>query len=217
MTLVIAAHGRNFVVLGADSRGIVGALERERLTIGMDKMRKLTPIAKHVGILTYGMGEFGESLLEGFRKEKESDLDGATNVVEKLYVSCKERWGEWFSGVPREMRPNVGFVVAGLDQKEGEKNYTLTRIYSMESHYDFAYALHNRFLLRGIDPLAMYILNKQYYEGMMLDDLCTLVAYAISETASVDKRVGGPIRIAIIDSKGFREIPEQDVQSMLEE
>jgi len=216
MTLVIGALSKNFAVAGVDSRGTIGDIKGP-LVIGMDRMKKLTQITDHVTIMLYGISEFGENLIEEFKKEKKSDLDGVTNVVEEFRIFCQKRWSELFKDVPSKERPFVGFMLVGLDQKREGEDYDLPRIYSMESPYGFAFALHKYgFATRGVYSLATYILNKRYRENMSVNDLCTLVAYAISETASIDKRVGGPIRIAVIDPEGSREISSSDIESMLE-
>jgi len=68
----------------------------------------------------------------------------------------------------------------------------------------------------GCPMLANYILNKRYREDLTVETLAPLVAYAISETASVDRRVGGPIKIAIIRSSGYQLIPEETVENWIE-
>jgi len=218
VTVVIAASGKNFVVLGADSRGIFGDVAGPMI-IGMDKMKKLTVITRHVGALMYGAGELAESLLDEFRRnEKETleTIDGVLDVLKKFLPFCQTVWQNWFRNFSGKC-PLIGFMIAGLDQDE-KGEYASPRICSLESRINFAPQLHRYgFACQGLPHLSTYILNKQYRADMTVDELCTLVAYVISEVASTDSRVGGPISILVIDPTGAREISLSDVESMLTE
>jgi len=219
MTLVVACSGKNFVVLGADSRGIFGDVTGPMI-IGMDQMKKLTAITEHVGALLYGMGELAESILDEFRRSERENLkniDGVLDVTKKFLPFCQTTWEKWFKNYPAGACPPIGFMIVGLDKDE-KGEYTSPRICSLESRINFAPQLHRYgFACQGLPHLATYILNKQYREDMTVDELCTLVAYTISEVISTDSRVGGPIRILVIDPTGAREISNADVESMLAE
>ena len=213
MTLVIAAHGTNFVILGADSRGTIGT-EEQGLIIGLDDRSKLIEVAPHVGFLMFGFGDVGEMLLQGFRASLGS-LDGVSLVAENFRVHCREKWNEWLTGVRPEYFPRFGFLISGLDPNQAGE-FVVPRTYSLLSESGFVPGFHRKFISMGCPMLANYILNKRYREDLTVETLAPLVAYAISETASVDRRVGGPIKIAIIRSSGYQLIPEETVENWIE-
>ena len=215
MTLVIAAHGRNFVILGADSRGTRGT-EEQGLIIGLDDRSKLRQVAPHVGLLIFGFGDIGDMLLNGFNERmSNNNLDCVSQIAESFRSYCREKWNEWLTGVRPEYFPRFGFLISGLDQN-GQGQFTVPHTYSLFSETGFVPALHRRFVSMGCPMLADYILSKRYQEDIDIETLSPLVAYAISETSSVDRRVGGPIKIAIIDSSGYRPILEETVEVWLE-
>jgi len=214
MTLVLAAHGTNFVILGADSRGTIGT-EEQGLIIGLDDRSKLIEVAPHVGFLLYGLGDVGEMLLQGFRTSH-GNLDGVSLVAENFRAHCRQKWNEWLTGVQPEYFPRFGFLISGLDPDEAGR-FVVPHTYSLLSESGFVPGFHRKFIPMGCPMLANYILNKRYREDLTLEALAPLVAYAISETASVDRRVGGPIKIAIIDSSGYRLIPEETIEGWIED
>lgn len=196
-TLAIAAQGKNFVVLGADSKGMLGDLVGP-IVIGSSRALKIVLLSNHVGVAMYGVAEFGENLLHQFQNVKETDLDGVTSVAEKLRIFCRERWNEWFQGIDIERQPPLGCMIAGLDKGQSGQ-YDTPRIYSIESSLNFAPALHSYgYACRGIYPLATFIMDEKYQENMSVDDLCSLVESTISRVAQTDPRIGLPARIAVI-------------------
>jgi len=214
MTLVISAPGKDFVVLGADSRGTLGGLTSD-LIIAMDDMIKLNKISKHVGFLTFDTAPYGEMLLEEFQKKKSKRLDGTSEVCDTFRGICRERWNRWLGGVRPEEYPSVGFMISGLD-KDRKRTFTIPKTYTVHSAHGFFPALHKGFVCMGITSLANYILNKRYQKAIDQEALAALVAYSISETASIDRRVGGKIRIAIVDKDGYRERQSQEIEEWIE-
>lgn len=212
MTLVIAAHGRNFVILGADSRGTIGT-DEDSLIIGMDDQSKITRVTPHVGFLIFGLGEVADMLLYEFERD---GLDGVSQVREHFRAHCRQKWNEWLTGVRPRFITKFGFLISGLDPNQAGE-FTIPNTYSLFSESGFVPGFHRKFVCMGCPDLANYILNKRYQEDITIETLSLLVAYAISETASVDRRVGGPIKIAIIDSSGYRLIPEETVEVWLED
>jgi len=219
LTLTIAAIGKEIVVVGVDSRGTFSYPESP-LSIGVDRMDKLKKIANHVCILTAGSGEFGESLIEEFRGAVDTEgLDGASTIFHKFRGFCIEKWIDWFS--PAKVPPPiVHFIIAGLD-KDDKDQYKIPSIYSLNSAFGFApQSYKHGFSSGGIDFLAIYLLNNWYSMSMERADLCPLIAHIISETALIDGRVGGKIRVAAIEQNSTidtLELAEDDVNLMIQE
>lgn len=215
MTLVIAASGKDFMVVGADSRGTFHDTSGNRIEI--NTVRKIIPVAKHVVVLIYG--EADESIYFAKRfKFLNKKIDGVSKVAEKFAEFCRKEF-EKVRTVPRhpDYFPIFGFIVAGLDPSKNGRVYNVPRSYSLKSH--------NSFLLGRPDPvahggkpfIALYHYNKTFEDDMTKDDLSKYVAQCIYDTMAVDGDVGGRIRINIIDSEGIIDRPPQYVNRGLDQ
>jgi 20S proteasome alpha/beta subunit len=205
---VVAAQGKNFVVLGADSKGMLGDLLGP-IVIGSSRAKKVSVLSEHVAAAVYGIAEFGENLRHQFEKAKKSDLDGVTEVLEEFRGFCKAKWKEWFGDLSFDRQPPVGFVIAGLDKNENGE-YDMPRIYSIDASLDLAPALHPwRFACMGIPSLATFLMDENYREDMDVDEVANLVESTISRVAQTDPRIGLPVRMALIrPEQGARMIRE---------
>jgi len=209
MTLVIAAPGKNFVVIGYDSRGILQDTAGTR--IERNDMEKMIRIADHVCVLMYGNGDIGNEFVEKFKSNLSTGTDGVTKIADDFAEFCREKI-KVIKDVPYESFPNLGFVVAGLDEEEG--TYKTPRTYYLESTYAFMLA-HPPYVIKGKKVIAEYIFVKTYKKDAELDDLCSLVAQSIYDTMSVDGDVGGDIKMGIIRSDGLTEVPAADISGWL--
>jgi len=217
MTLVTAAQGKDFVVAGTDSRGTFG--HPEVAFSAYDTMQKLVVLTPHVVVLTFGAGEVGDNILEEFKREKlheHTELDGVSIILRELQAYCLNKWNQWLVNVPFQARPVIGYIVAGLDKDSGN-TYKVPKIYSMISAMGFMPALHRYGWANGGIPIyAIYLYGRRYKPDMSIDELSGLSIYVISETASQDQRVGGPIRMAQILSTGCKELTEDQIRELLD-
>ena len=72
-------------------------------------------------------------------------------------------------------------------------------IYQMIAGLDFAPMLHDYgFALAGVAQYALYLLNRLYVADSPIANLIPLAAYVITETASQDGKVGGPVQITTV-------------------
>jgi hypothetical protein len=70
--------------------------------------------------------------------------------------------------------------------------------------------------IAGIPQYATYLIHRLYNPQMAVVHLRALAAYLISETATQDPKVGGPIRIAeITPEKGYQELDESIVNEII--
>jgi len=144
------------------------------------------------------------------------DTDGISDILRDLQSYCHTKWNQWLANVPFQFRPVVAYIVAGLD-KDIYGKYCLPRIYSMDSRMGFMPAFHRYGWASGGIPIyAIYIYGRRYRADMSLDELTGLAAYAISETATQDQRVGGPIRMCQILTDGCIELTEDQIKELLE-
>jgi len=208
MTLVIAACGPDFVVLGADSRATI---DSGAARVEVNIMEKITPVTSHAAILLSGEAGLGDQLIEKFKLSLKKKDYGATSIAEQLTDFCIED-AKKHVGVPTypSYFPNLVFIIAGLDKKGSR--YRVPRCYTLDSLRGFRLGLSKGYEIQGKSMIARYLFAKNFQWDMQLDDLCRLVAQTIYDVMSIDGDVGGRIRLARIDPAGYTEIPESDVQ-----
>ncbi len=210
MTLVIAAPGTNFILLGADSRAVIQDVAGNRVQI--NTVKKLIHVSKYVAMLVYGESEVAVQLLEKYKLNMEADIEGASDVAESFAEFCGEEFKKvmW---VPKAGLPIFGFLVAGLNKGGGE--YKIPCIYNIISTNGFMPGICRPFAIKGKPIIALYNFAKKYDENMSVEEISYLVAQSIYDTIEIDGDVGGKIRMAIITPKiGFREI--SDVEKYIE-
>jgi 20S proteasome alpha/beta subunit len=225
MTLLVALTGKNGLVLAADSRGTFG--DPRMVTAQNDAQQKAHILSSHVAVLTAGSGEVGSMVLDQVTKEVDtSHSDWASPVVDTLRSVSRKQYGEWFPSVPPiqpamliqagqvASRPDVAFLVGGYEQ-DGTP-----RLISLISALDFAPLLHNYgFAVQGVAQYALYLLNRLYQSDRTIEELTALAVYVITETASQDGKVGGPVKVITInpDSVGCKTLSPADVISVQED
>lgn len=208
MTLLIALKGHDGLVLAADSRGTFG--DPRGVTAQNDSQKKAHTLAKHVAVLQAGSGEVGAQLISEARAMIDSaQTDGVSQVLNLLRNLVRQRYNEWFPSVPpivppqmamsgqMATRPDLAYVVAGYNVSEGSP--TDAQIYQIGAATDFSPMLHDYgFAVAGIAQYALYLLNRLYEPGRSIDELTALAVYVITETASQDGKVGGPVNVITI-------------------
>lgn len=213
MTLVVAAPGQDFLVLGADSRGVV---ESGGARVEINIMTKITPVTKYTAILMYGASEAGNQLVEKYKAGINPDLEGVTEVAENFCDFCQNEERK-IKDVPRHPEygwPLFGFLVCGLDKKD--EKYRIPLIYTLKSYTGFRLGLCKPFAIEGKPWIAYYLFAKNYREDKTVNELCTLVAQSLYDTICIDGDVGGTIKLAIIDAEGLRELSDSDVRDCIE-
>jgi 20S proteasome alpha/beta subunit len=218
MTLITAVQGKCHLVAACDSRGTFG--HPNVAFSSHDMMEKIQLVTPHVAVLIAGAGEISDNLLDEFRRSVREPIDGVTAVVNKLQQFCMEKWNQWFVSVPFQHRPQVVYIVAGLDPTKPEnpsEGYSVPRIYSLISQAGFAPAFHRYGWANiGIPIYAIYIYGRRYRSNMTIDELCGLAGYAISETATQDLRVGGNIRMVKILPEGATFLTENQIKECID-
>jgi len=209
LTLVVCLRGKDGVVLGADSRGTIG--DPRALTAINDTHRKLFALSKFVGIVSYGQAELAAQAIVEIKAKTTEDKQFFSEVFPTAVEVLRQRYQEWFRNVALEQRPIIGFIAGGYESM-GE-----TKLYYLSSPLDFAPQLVTTGIaLGGVPQYATYLVHRLYNPEMGRKQLLRLAAYLISETATQDPKVGGPIRLAEIAPKeGFQELSEADVRAIL--
>ena len=225
MTLILALRGVDGIVLAADSRGTFG--DPRLVTAQNDNQEKAFILSRHVGALTSGAGELASLLIqEATGSVQNQGLDGVAPVMNVVRETMIRRFNEFFpgfmiqpmQGVPAPVRPSLGLIVAGYDlAPDGET--AAARLYSLNSENNFAPFLHDYgFSLQGVPQYALYLLNRLYDAQASIRELTALATYAITETASQDGKVGGPVRIiTITPERGCEALEEKQVADVLKQ
>lgn len=205
MTLLVGLRGKDGIVAASDSRGTFG--DPRGVTAQNDSQQKVHLVSDHAAVLMAGAGELGTQLITEITKTaRERQIDGVSQIMELVRQTAKQRYAEWFPhlppmvvpGMPGIARPDLGFVIVGYDP-DATGAFTTPRLYSTNSNLDFPPSLHEYgFVLSGIAQYALYLLNRLYEPDRSLSDLTSLAVYVITETASQDGKVGGPVRVVTL-------------------
>ncbi len=219
MTLIVALEGKDGLVLAADSRGTIG--DPRGLTAVNDIQHKLFKLTNHCGIAISGSSELAARLIDQLKPQ----LAAKTNVDDILSLVssfCKTQYQQWFGNRPWvsptpvvDQRPTVAFIVCGYTN--GQSMNSQSRIYILTSVLDFVPQLcQSGFMMAGIPQYATYLIHRLYDRSMNIKSLQSLAAYLITETATQDPKVGGPVRIATITpNSGYGELSEEAIQSIV--
>ncbi len=215
------------MVLASDSRGTFG--DPRSVTAQNDNMKKLYPLTKYVGVVLAGSGELGATIMDELQKEIRNatpPIEGVTPSMNFVRGILIKRFNEWFSGfavapiqgVPVPARPTLVLIIGGYEI-DNQGNPTEQKIYSLNCHQNFAPMLHDYgFGLNGIAQYALYLLNRLYMPDLSVEKLLPLGAYVITETASQDGKVGGPVQLMkILQKEGCVPLKEEDINKILQD
>jgi 20S proteasome alpha/beta subunit len=210
------------MVLASDSRGTFG--DPRGVTAQNDNQKKLYGVSKYVGVLMAGSGELGAMIINEISAHvKDNSLVGVTAVMNATREILKKRYDEWFArfslqaipNLPSPVRPTLVVIIGGYDVDNAGKPVT-QKIYSLNCHLDFAPMLHDYgFALEGVAQYALYLLNR-LYASESVKNLLPLAAYVITETASQDGKVGGPVQLMkIAPEEGCKILSTEEINSII--
>jgi 20S proteasome alpha/beta subunit len=220
MTLIVALEGPEGIVMAADSRGTIG--DPRGLTAINDIQKKLFKLTNHAGISVSGSSELAARLIDTLSAGlPQIDAENVDAILNHSIQVMRQEFTGWFGSKPWaapqqiiDQRPQVTFILAGFNMRETPPR---SRIFLVTSQLDFAPQLcQNGFMLAGIPQYAIYLMHRLYDKQMGLKSLRGLAAYLITETATQDPKVGGPIHMAeITGSKGFCELDDTTIGAIL--
>lgn len=210
MTLIISAQGKDFVVVGADTRETI---DEGTIRIEINIGEKLTKLSTHTAVLFAGDSGLAQYAIERFKSKSGIKDVGVTGLTEKFAKYLRREAIEQ-SAVPTVSNfiPSFDFVIGGLDRSSDGK-FAIPKCYRLVSRQGFRLRYEkDGFALDGKDMLANYKFAKHYRKNQMtLKELTNLVAQTLWDTSRVDGDVGGKFKMAYIDSKGFHEMHEPDI------
>jgi len=221
MTLLVGLRGADGIVVASDSRGTFG--DPRGVTAQNDAQKKLYVTSKYSCVLTAGAGELGANLMNDALKVIQEN-DGVSTVLEKTRNLVRQSYNDWFPGFAVQMppdgavpvRPDLALLVAGYDISTGG-GPPEQKLLQLVSGLDFAPMLHNYgFALVGVAQYALYLLNRLYQDNSAVEQLKALAAYVITETASQDGKVGGPVQMAVITATGTTPLSAAEITTIVQ-
>ncbi len=69
-------------------------------------------------------------------------------------------------------------------------------------------------MMAGVPQYAVYLVHRYYNPDISINKAQALAEYLITETASQDPKVGGPVRIAVVKPRKYSELTESQVVSV---
>lgn len=161
-----------------------------------------------------GASEMGAVLLDELHKR---EIDGVQNIDDALKLvlgNCAQLFAQWFQGIPPTQRPAVLFTLAGYRQINGAD--VAPMIYLLNSQMNFAPQLFDHApCMSGVPQYAVYLVHRYYDPSITLERAKALAEYLITETASQDPKVGGPVRMSeITPETGYRQLGGNEIQSI---
>lgn len=209
MTLVVGIRAQDAVIVAADSRGTIG--DPRGLTAVNDTQQKLFKFGK-CALAIAGSSEIALAILDEFKKHNMSPSNIDEAVV--AFAVAAQWCDQWFRGIPPEQRPGTVFMLGGY--RPGVKGAPPeSMVYLLTSNTHFAPQLAGNYpMMAGVPQYAIYLSHRYYDPAMSGTSAAALAEYLISETASQDPKVGGPIRIAKVTPTSYRELTDIQVLAL---
>jgi len=211
MSLIIGMKANDGIVIAGDSRGTIG--DPRGLTAINDNHTKIFQFGKY-GIGLAGASEIGAVLFDELRKTNISKEPNIDTLVKGMAQISVQLFTNWFRDIPPTARPGILFTIAGFRKEESKSPEAM--IYLLNSQMNFAPQLFkNMPCMSGIPQYAVYLVHRYYDSSISLERAKALAVYLITETASQDPKVGGPIKIAEITAEnGYEEITRDELDKI---
>lgn len=209
MTLIVALIASGGIVMATDSRGTIG--DPRGLTAINDTQEKLFPLGK-CGIAVSGAGEIGATLLDEFGKRGTDGLTSVDDAITLVVPLAADLFQKWFRDIPAERRAAIVMLLAGY--RHSDNNDSIPMLYLLNSQMNFVPQLCHNTMMAGVPQYAIYLNHRYYSENISLEKAKALAEYLISETASQDPKVGGPVKMAVVTPESYSALTEQQVSEI---
>jgi 20S proteasome alpha/beta subunit len=208
VTLAVAIKATDAIVVASDSRGTIG--DPRGLTAVNDVQQKVFQFGT-CGLAIAGQSEVALAILDEFGKAgiHPASIDEAVAAFTKAAELCEG----WYRGIPPGQRPGVIFIVGGY--RMNANNPPAPMVYILNSQASFAPQLANNYpMMAGVPQYAVYLSHRYYDPAMSGENAAALAAYLISETASQDPKVGGPLQIARVTPTGYQQLTTEQIEDL---
>lgn len=201
MTLTICIKAKDGIVFASDSRA-------SSFFTSNDTVKKLFKLEDHTAIGIAGDGSLAMHLFDTISSQL-NYRNGITVLVEQLRSLSKQKFDDFFSHLSPDKRPLLTILLAGFNNDKPE-------IYRLESIDNFVPRKNpTGFECIGIPIIADYLLNRIYEPDVSTEHAKEMAAFCIKETASQDRRVGGPIQISTFsDKKVYYELSKDEIEEI---
>jgi hypothetical protein len=201
------------IVMAADSRVTEG------YTLSGPKTRddsvKFIQLSEDTGVMTHGIYDIGISGITTLKEKvqrKSNEKNSGLNFIDEgkqIFLNAHNEWTRENPDIERRDK-DVGFIVGGLDRRDMS-----FKVYCLESPSFDPILINGNLFLSGQWHIARFLLSKFMTRKASLHGLKKMAAVAISATASVDKTVGGPVRVATITvSDGFQWLSNREMSAI---
>ena len=213
MSLTIALKAIDGLVLAADSRTTEGYTLRGPKT--RDNTIKFIQLKDDIGVLTYGLSEIGHEgltlLEEDVSNNRHASLPSIIDKGMETFIKVSSDWSKMNPEIKRRDK-DVGFILAGYDR--GEKEFT---IFNLQSPEFLPERVKGGCLIAGQWHIAKFFINRLYTRGISVGPALDLAVFLLNTTMTVEKTVGGLIRLATITkSKGVQWVSKDEVDFIIE-
>jgi hypothetical protein len=207
MTLALAIKAVDAVVMAADSRGTIG--DPRGLTAINDTQQKLFQFGT-CGLVIAGASEMALVIIE-HNLNNPADVDTAVAAFGQAATWCDN----WYRGITPDKRPSALFILAGYRPNSQNGGQATPLVYLLNSQVSFAPQLCSNYpMMIGVPQYAIYLSHRYYAPTITADKATALAEYLISETASQDPKVGGPVRIAKVTTAGYQALTEGEIEGL---
>jgi predicted proteasome-type protease len=223
MTLTVALSVKDGMVFATDSRGTIG--DPRGLTAQNDSIKKMYVIGKQTVLQMSGANETGSMIInEIMQMNSAQTIISTTDLMNKSREILIKRYDEWFkhmsvtpipnSGTPE--KPALNITIAGFDKIGEDIEH---RIYLLSHFNNFAPQLFNtKMCLTGVPQYAIYLSHRLFSPEMSIENALSLAAYVITETATQDGKVGGPLQLMYLKKDtNVIELTTAEVQKIVTE
>ena len=185
-------------IIGADMKATMGYL------VATKDAKKIVQLDEHIAMTIAGLEGDGQALeryikaelkLYKLKEGRRISVKAAGNLIANILYA-------------RRFYPYiVQLVVGGYDTQPRLYSFDMSGAIQEEKEY---------FSTGSGSPFALGVLENRYKKGMSVEDAKRLVARAIKAATERDIASGGRgINLAVIDSRGFRLVPEEEVKSLV--
>lgn len=206
MTLAVAIKATDAIIMASDSRGTIG--DPRGLTAVNDTQQKVFRFG-NCGLAIAGAAEMALAILDEFGKAglNPKNVDEAVGAFATAAALCDG----WYRGIPPAQRPGAMFIVGGY--RDGKPPVPM--VYILNSQANFAPQLANNYpMMAGVPQYAIYLSHRYYDTSISGKNAAALAAYLISETASQDPKVGGPLQIAQVTPTKYQQLTPEQIEAL---
>lgn len=211
MTLVVALKSVDGIAIAADSRTTIG--DPRGVTAMNDTANKLVKLNDQCALVLSGSAELANSLVDDLQREIGGKRYSINKYAAEASQKFRKSYAEWFKGTSPELIPQTYFILAGLEK---QNDSYVPRTYLLSSPANFALQLAtDGCMMAGVVQYAIYLKHRFYDSNMGVAQAQRLAIYLITETATQDPKVGGPIKAAQITPESYKQLSDEEIASIV--